>query len=102
MLVGDADYATNATDSNSANHGTGDNIADSTNDVVGNSTTKGFQGIASDLMMRYRESLINIDVMILNELQEMFMLVWDNGDEYMSNGPLAGIYSPYSYGMIGW
>lgn len=100
MLAGNGDYATGASDSNSVNHGTGDNVADTNQQADGNSNTKGFQGIASDLVMRYRESLLNIDVMILNELEEMFMLVWDTGDEYMDNGSALGYFYPYN--SIGW
>ena len=30
--------------------------------------------------MTYRETIINIDVMIINELSDLFMLVWDSGN----------------------
>jgi hypothetical protein len=68
-----------------------------------NSNTKGYQGVAADLLMRYREALLNIDVMILNELEELFMLVWDNGDEYFDNSALGSFSYFGNYGsMIGW
>jgi hypothetical protein len=92
MLSGNEDYATGAADTNATHNATGDNIEDTTGDVEGNTQTTGYQGVASDLIMRYRESLVNIDVMILNELQELFMLVWDNGDEYSDNYPLFSGY----------
>jgi hypothetical protein len=103
MLSGNSDYATNATDSNSQHTANGDNSADSLQEADVNSNTKGFQGIASDLIVRYRESLLNIDVMVINELEECFMLVWDNGDEYMDNGNFL-YYGYYGYygSMIGW
>lgn len=82
QLSGNADYATSASDSNSQNNSNGTSNQDTTNDVITDSTTKGYQGVAADLLMRYRESLLNIDVMVINELEELFMLVWDNGDEY--------------------
>jgi hypothetical protein len=85
MLQPNADYASSAADSNSVSSTNGVSTQDTTNDVDTNSNTKGYQGVAADLLMRYREALLNIDVMIINELEEMFMLVWDNGDEYMDN-----------------
>jgi hypothetical protein len=99
MLQPNADYAASASDSNSNNTASGNTSQDTTNDVDTNSNTKGYQGVAADLLMRYREALLNIDVMIINELEELFMLLWDNGDEYMD--PQADLYG-YSYTMIGW
>jgi hypothetical protein len=101
-LSGSGDYATSASDSNSASDSSGNSTQDETNDVNTNSNTKGYQGVASDLLMRYREALLNIDVMILNELEELFMLVWDNGDEYFDNGQVAVGYYGYYGSMIGW
>lgn len=86
MLSGDADYATAASDtasvSDNTSSGTQNNTENQTSDTAGDTHTKGFQGLASDLIMRYRESLLNIDLMVLGELEELFMLIWDNGDTY--------------------
>lgn len=98
MLAGNGDYATSAADTNSANQqtGTGTNSSEATtNDVAdGETSIKGYQGAASDLIMRYRESFINVDMMIINDdaIQEMFMGVWDNGDAYSNNNPTFGRY----------
>lgn len=106
MLSGNADYATSANDvtSDSDNSSTGGQISSdsATNNTVGSATidsaenatnssntensTTGYQGAASDLIIRYRDSLINIDIRILDELEELFMLVWDNSDTYSENG----------------
>jgi len=89
MLSGNEDYASAAADANS------DSVANSTNQETATQITSssansdtlvtGYQGAASDLVMRYRESLINVDLMIIQELEECFMLVWDNGDSYTSS-----------------
>jgi len=90
MLSGDADYASSAADSkavsSSNQDGTLNTTLDSTNDVH----VTGYQGAASDLVVRYRQSLINIDMMIITEIEECFMLVWDNSDSYF-NHSLDGI-----------
>jgi hypothetical protein len=84
MLSGDEDYATSATDSNGASNGTADSTNTSTGTMTGNTSgdthTTGFVGLASDLIIRYRDSLINIDLTIITILGECFMQVWDSGD----------------------
>lgn len=88
MLAGNADYASNASDTNSSVDvdSTAEQDSDATNNSKSNSDTlvTGYQGIASDLVMRYRSSLINIDTMVLAELENCFMLVLNNGDEYFA------------------
>lgn len=89
-LSGNGDYATAAADangqtvvgSNATEEGTFN--SEGTSEVV--STTKGFQGVASDLLMRYRATLLNIDMMVVESLADCFMQVWDNGDEYSERG----------------
>jgi hypothetical protein len=89
MLQGNEDYASAATDSNSQNSttGAGNQISNSTttDNANGTTTITGYQGAASDILMRYRDSFINVDMMVINELEELFMQVWDNGDSYTNN-----------------
>lgn len=86
MLQGSGDYATSATDSNGESAAISEAVEESTQnatgEVSGETEITGYQGIASDLIMRYRQSLININLMILAEIEDCFMLVWDNGDSY--------------------
>lgn len=91
FLAGNGDYATGASDTNSeseANSGA-TNSMESNSDTNTNSDNRvtGWQGIASDLIMRYRNSLINVDNMVINnpELQTCFMLLLNNGDSYSPN-----------------
>jgi len=86
MLSGNGDYASSASDVTSKSDNTSNAVNTNTENQESESetesNTKGYQGVASDLIMRYRESLLNIDLSILNELEDLFMMVWDNGDTY--------------------
>jgi len=83
------DYATAGVDT------TGTGTADSTSSEANSSSSDtsnasesqvvGYQGSPSDLLMRYRETLLNIDMAIINDLEELFMLVYDNGDTYTNS-----------------
>lgn len=46
------------------------------------SRTSGYQGLPSDMLMRYRDSIINVNMMIVNDLADLFMGIWDIGDPY--------------------
>jgi hypothetical protein len=89
MLAGNEDYASSASDS----VGESDVKGSSINETEGESKTTsdtdnlvtGYQAIASDLIQKYRASLLNIDASILNELQDCFMLLLNNGDSYHAN-----------------
>lgn len=86
QLSGRGDYATSAADTNSQNDGEGtgkDTQASQSRDSSDSeSHTTGYQGVASDLLMRYRDTLLNIDLMVINELTDLFMMVWGNSDDY--------------------
>lgn len=86
QLSGRGDYATSAADTNSENTGEGSG-ADSSNSTTsdttaGDSRTSGYQGVAADILMRYRDTLLNIDLMIISELSDLFMMIWGNSDDY--------------------
>lgn len=103
MLAGNKDYASGASDS------TGDVTSDTTAEAdstqsgtlsnTGESRTKGFTGVASELIMQYRASLINIDVMVLDSLEELFMGVWDTGDSYYPHN--SSMFMPSTLGTYG-
>lgn len=100
-LQGDEDYATNASDSVSnataGTHVEGTGTQEST--TAGNvlSTMKGSQGHAAALLMQYRKSLLNIDMNVIQELESLFMMVWDNGDTFSdTEGPSRNVY-PFAY-----
>jgi hypothetical protein len=86
MLQPNEDYASSASDSNgqNASNGSANQVGNSTttDNASGTTTILGYQGAASDLLIRYRDSFINVDMMVINELEEMFMQIWDNGDAF--------------------
>lgn len=90
MLAGNADYATGAADVQGTNATVSDATENSSSNVDaeanGDTTVSGYQGVSSELIMRYRESLINVDLMVINELEELFMTVWGDGDSFTTGG----------------
>lgn len=86
MLGGDKDYATNGADSNSQTNTKGKveevSTAKNTSTTEGETRTTGYQGSPAQLIQAFRAAIINIDMMIIAELDELFMMVWNNGDDY--------------------
>jgi hypothetical protein len=115
QLSGNEDYASSANDANSTattnqtSSGTNSDTITST-DTVNSSDTdtanasierslNGQQGLpAADLLMRYRATFLNIDMMVIASLQDLFMQVWDNGDEFSTTDRTSG----YGFPGIGW
>ncbi len=109
QLSGNEDYASSAADVNSTsdvvghstNSGTSNVSADNSNNMSTNDsgtgtidrTLKGSQGSASDLLTRYRETFLNIDMQVIRELESLFMQIWDNGDEF------SGSHSTLNWGF---
>ena len=99
MLGGSKDYASSASDSVASSEGEGV----STTNSEGNSSTEnnidstreisGFTGAQANLLQAYRRTFLNIDLMIINELEVMFMGLWDNGESFIEE---------HSYGWMGW
>jgi hypothetical protein len=93
LLAGNKDYATSAADTTSEsenNTNANESSNSSTEENTSNeSETKGYQGMPAELLMSYRASLLNVDMMIIDELNELFMGIWTTGDEYTRR---KGIY----------
>ena len=89
QLSGNKDYATTGSDSNSQTKTLGNisetSEAENTSRNVGDSRTAGYQGSPAQLVMQYRAAIINVDMLIIAELDELFMMVWGNGDDYTRN-----------------
>lgn len=94
QLSENGDYASSATDNvgETANVGS----ADSTDESTGTVSTRGFSGAMADLLLRYRETFLNIDMQIIAELSECFMLIWSNNDETF-NRSTALPYYPFGW-----
>lgn len=100
QLSGTGDYAGNVQDIDAKNHsdtsaetnasGTNTSSTDfSSSQSKGNGNTKttGYSGLpTSDLIQRYRASLINIDMMIIAELGSLFMGISDTMDSMAPRG----------------
>lgn len=70
--------------SKSDTSGADSNTSEANNTAQGESETrmKGYQGVPADLIAKARATIINVDQMIIAELDELFMLVWNNSDSY--------------------
>lgn len=88
MLAGNADYAKGATDTNSksdvSNATEQSTNTSSSNDSQRESLTTGYQGAASDLITKFRNSIINTDTSVIADTEECFMSILNNGDEYFA------------------
>jgi hypothetical protein len=90
MLAADADYASTGSDVNTTSEIDTTQIANSeTNtdaETIEDNLTTGYQGAASDLINKFRNSFINTDAAVLEGLADNFMMVLNNGDEYFARG----------------
>lgn len=56
------------------------------------SSTSGYQGIPAQIINTYRSAIINVDMLIIAELDNLFMFIWNNGDSYTQE---KGFYYGY-------
>lgn len=96
MLSQNQDYATGATDSigDTTVHSTGSESGTSntsgghvdrdSQQAEGESDTlmEGFTGSMADLIIKYRNAIINVDMMIVDSLSDLFMSILNTGDMY--------------------
>lgn len=82
MLSGSGDYATGAADSTSltgvrsSSDSTGSQSSTSTSDGTGASSQEGFSGSMASLIQAHRDAIINVDMMVIAQLEPLFMYVW--------------------------
>lgn len=102
-LAGDEDYASASQDnvSETAANGTADDNQQSVTDDTSSteqsgtvdSETTGYQGSYAQTLMQLRQSFVNVDMMVISELESLFMLLWSNGDEFSERQfPYYGYY----------
>ena len=77
----DGDYATSAQDSIS--HTTAGGTANNTSN--GDVSTEGYSGNPAELVFTMRQTFVNVDMMVINELEELFMSVWATPEEFTRN-----------------
>lgn len=54
------------------------------------SASKGYSGSPSALLQEFRDTILNIDLDIIEELSDLFMIIWSTGDQYTNNYHLGG------------
>lgn len=103
MLNQNADYATSGVDTNTQTHGSTGSTA--TGDSARNVSTggnvsmhiTGSQGHSAALLMQYRRSFMNVSLMIVRDLEPLFMGVLDNNDSKM-NSERNDYHGPFGLG----
>lgn len=87
MLAGNQDYATSASDS--VSHTGVESDAETAGETSGKGVTSGTlerriteKGGGSEMLTAYRNTILNIDLMIVSELATLFMQVWDAGESF--------------------
>ena len=83
-LAGNQDYATSGTDSSSTSGVTGSSTETGTNEMHNESSSHvtGSQGHQAQLIVQYRESLVSVDMLVIAELEDLFMSIWSIPDQY--------------------
>jgi hypothetical protein len=87
QLSPNQDYASAIQDNVSDTTATSKATEDSSNSQQGtnDNTMSGYQGHAPELILRARQALVNVDMMVIDDLKELFMLIWQNNDEFTAN-----------------
>lgn len=101
-LSGDADYATAATDtySHTDTDSTAKEVSQGASQGRGSardhSRVIGYSGVSgAALLQEYRAALLNIDLMVIDEVEELFMGLWNTSEEYSEHAarwPLFGMW----------
>jgi hypothetical protein len=99
-LAGNGDYATSAQDSNSKTEadGTASTNSATENTTANENNTTGYQGNPAELVWALRQTFVNVDMMVIDSLQELFMMVWDNGEEHTKKGYGYDYFPFYPFG----
>lgn len=99
---------TGSTFGESTNNAKGENQSDQKTTQEAKDSRIGSEGLKADMLMRYRDTLINIDVQILDALEPLFLGVWENRVRYVDPYrpgyvyPSAGFGLNAYYGPYGW
>jgi len=85
LLSNTGDYATTSSDaiSDSTASGTSSDNGSSEQHAASSGGVTGFQGNAAAVIFQLRATFVNVDMMVIEELEDLFMLVWDTPDDYV-------------------
>lgn len=99
QLSGNGDYATSLADVSGLTKATG-TASDQTRGEQqgsdrGSSATMGRTGAVGALLSDYRSAILNVDMLVVGELDVLFMGLWNSGDIY----PQTQYVNPYYFGL---
>ena len=103
-LAGDGDYATSISDASTSGDTTSRNESDSTSSSTNtynnnqNSESWGYAGSKARAIADYRSTLLNVDDLVIAELSDLFLGVWDSDDPHTP----GGLYNGYCFGIGGY
>jgi hypothetical protein len=97
-LADGADYATGGGISTSGSRGntksTSQDIGSDEATANGESTSTGYQGSPSRLLTEFRSTILNIDMMVVGDLEELFLGIFDLGVDVTGGYLDSGLYQP--------
>lgn len=94
-LQANADYATSMQDNISDGSATSDatDVQETEQTATNEHDQTGYTGHAPMLILQARQALVNVDMLVIAELQELFMLIWSNNDSFTGSRNLYyGLY----------
>ena len=94
-LQANADYATSMQDNISDGSATSDatDVQDTEQTSTNDHEQTGYQGHAPMLILQARQAIVNVDMLVIADLQDLFMLIWSNNDSFSgSRFPYYGLY----------
>lgn len=103
-LAGDGDYATSISDASTSGGSSSKNESDSTSSSSSNyvnnqnSESWGYVGSKARAIADYRSTLLNVDDLVISELSDLFLGIWDDDSPKTENGLIGGHYFGYGIG----
>lgn len=103
-LAGDGDYATSISDASTS--GTSSSKNDSNSSSSSNSSytnnqhseSWGYSGSKARAIADYRGTLLNVDDLVITELSDLFLGLWDDDSPHTPNGLVDGYFYPFRIG----
>ena len=103
-LAGDGDYATSISDASTS--GTSSSKNDSNSSSSSNSSyinnqhseSWGYSGSKARAIADYRGTLLNVDDLVIAELSDLFLGLWDDDSPHTPNGLVNGYFYPLGIG----
>lgn len=109
LLQPNGDYATSANDavaesgvsSTATEAGTQGTVQEGSRESASHTVMAGYTMSPSELLLRYRDTIINIDVGVIAVLDDLFMGIWNTSQEYGSYPDHYGNMYPFGLNLYG-